>query len=82
MLKIKDDIELKELEKFGFRNGTRNRYIYITKSNGVESQMYVDLTPCNNNNNELKIETSSFSIPEKIKNKLYDLIKADLVEKV
>lgn len=82
MLRKKDEVDMRELEKFGFRYGTRNRYIYKTKSNGIESQMYIDLTPCNNNNNELKIESSSFSLPEKIIDKIYDLSKANIVEKV
>ena len=82
MLRIKDNVNLKELEKFGFRYGTRNRYIYKTKSNGIESRMYIDLTPCNNNNNQLKIESQSFSLPEKIIDKIYDLTKANIVERV
>ena len=82
MLRKRDEVDMSELEAFGFRYGTRNRYIYKTKSNGIESQIYIDLKPCNNNNNELKIKSSSFSIPEKITDKIYDLIKANIVEKV
>ena len=82
MLKIRDDVELEELEKFGFKYGTRDKFLYKTKSNGIESRIYIDLLPCNNNNNELKIESQSHTIPNKIIDKLYDLIKANLVEKV
>ena len=70
-----------ELEKFGFRYGARNRYIYKTKSNGIESKMYIDLTPCNNNHNELKVESPSYSVPEKILDKIYDLCNAHIIEK-
>lgn len=73
---------MEELEKFGFKYGAREKLIYKTTKNGLEAKMYVDLQPCHNNNNELKKEYSSFSMPEKIADKLYDLIKADLVEKV
>ena len=44
--------------------------------------IYIDLLPCHNNNDELKISLESHSIPEKITDKLYDLIQAGLVEKV
>lgn len=82
MLKIKDSVDLKELEKFGFKYGARDKFLYKTKRNGFESRIYIDLLPCNNNNNELKVECPSHTISEKIVDKLYDLIKADLVEKV
>ena len=81
MLKVKKG-KLEELTKHGFKYGTREKLIYKTTKNGLEAKMYVDLQPCHNNNNELKIENSSFSMPEKIADKLYDLLKADLVEKV
>lgn len=81
MLKIKDNVDLKELEKFGFKYGTRDKFLYKTKSNGIESKIYVDLLPCHNNHNELKFECHSFSIPEKVQDKLFDLIQAGLIEK-
>ena len=81
MLKIRDDVDLKELEKFGFKYGTREKFEYKTKQHGVESKIYIDLLPCNNNNNEIHIESDSHSIPKKIVDKLYDLIKANLVVK-
>lgn len=81
MLRKKDNVKLEQLEKMGFKYGSREKFIFKTKVNGIESRIYIDLTPCHNNNNELKIESLSHSIPEKIVDKLYDLIKADLVEK-
>lgn len=44
-------------------------------------QRYIDLLPCNNNNNEIHVECYSHSIPEKILDKLYDLTKAGLIVK-
>jgi len=82
MLKIKGGVNLKELEKFGFKYGARDKFLYKTKKDGMESRIYIDLLPCNNNNNELNIECPSHAVSEKIIDKLYDLIKADLVEKV
>lgn len=82
MLRKKDNIDLRELEKYGFKYGARDTFLYKTTSNKVESRIYIDLLPCHNNNNELKIQCPSHSIPEKIIDKIYDLIKADLVEKV
>lgn len=81
MIRKKDTVDIRELEKFGFKYGARDKFLYKTKTNGVESKIYIDLLPCHNNNNELKIECPSHTIPEKITDKLYDLIKADLVEK-
>lgn len=81
MLKIRDDVDLEELEKFGFKHGTREKFEYKTKQHGLESKIYIDLLPCNNNNNEIHIQNESHSIPGKIVDKLYDLIKADLVVK-
>lgn len=81
MLKISDAAELSELKKFGFKYGTRNKFEYKTKQNGLESRIYIDLLPCNNNNNEIHVECYSHSIPEKIVDKLYDLFQANLVVK-
>lgn len=80
MLKIRKG-KLEELKKFGFKYGARDKLIYKTTKNKLESKMYIDLLPCHNNNNELKIENPSYSMPEKIMDKLYDLIKADIVYK-
>lgn len=74
-------IDLRELENFGFKYGSRDKFIYKTKSNGIESMIYIDLLPCYNNKNEIKVETPSNLIPEKILDKLYDLFQAGLVKK-
>ncbi len=80
-MRLANDVKLEELKKFGFKYGTRDRFLYTTKSNGIESRIYIDLLPCHNNNNELKIECPSNLIPRKIANKLYDLVAAGVVEK-
>lgn len=81
MLRKKDDVDFKEFEKFGFKYGTRDKFLYKTTSNKFEYKIYIDLLPCHNNHNELKIECPSYFIPEKIVDKLYDLITAGLIEK-
>lgn len=80
-MRLAKDKKLEELKKFGFKYGTRDRFLYKTKCNGIESKIYIDLLPCHNNNNELKVECPSHSIPKKITDKLYDLIVAGLLEK-
>lgn len=55
-----------------------NKY---TPQHGVESKIYIDLLPCNNNHKEIHIESDSHYIPEKIVDKLYDLFQANLVVK-
>ena len=75
MLKIKDNIDLKELEKFGFELEKRNKqyweyrnkkgtihYVFMSRKMSI----YMDKYPDTYNANDV----------------LYDLIKADLVEKV
>lgn len=81
MLKIKDDVDLKELEKFGFVEKRK----YIRKDNiAIEKESrliliqasnycpYGDRKPLNNKNGLMIY----------VDNTLYDLIQAGLVEKV
>ena len=79
MLKIKDDVDLKELEKFGFRRSDKIfNYIYdYTIRTTIDSQIkiYAD--------RHIKIsQTSMLDLNNSLQNKLYDLIQAGLVEKV
>jgi uncharacterized protein YdaL len=82
MLKIKDNVDLKELEKFGFEkmryvNSLIKRVehniqeIYITD----EVDYFIDI-----DTKEIQIRTSECDLP--LDNTIYDLIKADLVEKI
>lgn len=52
-MRVAKNVELEQLKEFGFKYGTRDKFIYKTKCNGIESSIYVDLLPCNNNNNEI-----------------------------
>ena len=73
MLKIKDNVDLKELEKFGFtyfENGTYKLY----EIDNFNSWLGVEIE-----NRILQIGVQDYNnIEDDI---LYDLIKADLVEK-
>lgn len=66
MLKIKDNVDLKELKKFGFEFIYGNTY--WNKKVSIHS-------------NTRKIRVTTWKSPYEI-DVLYDLIKADLVEKV
>ena len=68
MLKIKDNVDLKELEKFGFVK-RKNKYVIFKK---LVIVMSVDIQT-----KELKTTNQKCVL-----NKLFDLITAGLVEKV
>ena len=78
MLKIKDNVDLKELEKYGF---VCSPYIYIKKiirSNKTikeEKTIYVE-----EKTREISIHKGLFNVDEEL-NIIYDLIKDDLIEK-
>lgn len=73
MLKIKDNIDLKELEKFGFDfNGKEWQY-----TNSTFEVMCVQDNRC-----IYILVDNSFAIAEDTFGILYDLIKANMVEKV
>lgn len=75
MLKIKDNVDLKELEKFGFRN--RYGLLYKPKLTEIDVvEVEVDLET-----RELKLRNFG-DLYHTREDTLYDLIKADLVEKV
>lgn len=80
-MRVAKNIELEQLKKHGFKYGTRDKFIYKTKTGTAEARIYVDLLPCNNRNNKLYIESDSHSISDKIINKIYDLTKEGLIEK-
>ena len=74
MLKIRDEIDLKELEKFGFKeikNNWIHTYLLNPVSYGFNGIEIIVQT------RELYIEVLDNSMSEL----LYDLIKADLIEK-
>ena len=75
MLKIKDDVDLKELEKYGFKN----RYGFFYKSKPKEKEVIeieIDLLT-----KEIRL-VGFGDLFHTREDTLYDLIKADLIEKV
>lgn len=85
MLKIKDNVDLKELEKFGFRNEfatpiRKLRYVYTPKVDMDLNEIWVD-------GDTKKICIVDYArdlgyIVDENLDKLFDLIQAGLVEKV
>lgn len=109
MLKIRDDVDLKELEKFEFRpkysedNGEIEEYFYTnTKETGLPMGVGISIRKKDKATKKLKIKhafrKNKYGVPLIKENKiwiienynyhytdfdiLYDLIQADLVEKV
>ncbi len=82
MLRKRDDVKYEDFKEHGFKFGTRDRLIYKTTSNKIESAIYIDLLPCHNNNDEIKVESPSHSIPTRILDKLHEITTAGLIEKV
>lgn len=79
MLKIKDNVDLKELEKFGFEEDEDKYFYYgFTEPNcNSEIRMYIDI--------KTRVISTGFDMyvsPYKIHDKIYDLIQAGLVEKI
>ena len=90
MLKIKDNVDLKELEKYGFEENSDDFYREITEKFAI-SYPYGVIT-VNKHDREIKVLYHLINhvnaillenvaiLPPPVG--LYDLIKADLVEKV
>lgn len=75
MLKIKDFVDLKELEKFGFK--IKGRMIWKPKK-GTWEVIELRVDP----NSRLIVSTGISDLFYTKEDTLFDLIKADLVEKV
>lgn len=76
MLKIRDDVDLKELEKFDFKEKTRWYEKIIEYKWNDKLYIYVD-------KDDKNIQISTYDgYDAYLDNTLYDLIKADLVEKI
>lgn len=91
MLKIKDNVDLKELEKFGFEENTllrtENEKYFLLKQTNEDCSYFVDIFfIVNTITRMLTFETSAYAIQdidaEDFANVLFDLIQAGLVEKV
>lgn len=79
MLKIKDNVDLKELEKFGFRKTPKpliSEYDYVILTIlDYHIQVYKDRT--------IKVTQGILNdVDNRLLDKIYDLIQANLVEKV
>ena len=79
MLKIKDNVDLKELEKFGFNKRTAINYEYVREIEGKTA--YRIYTTSRHKNIQIEVNKPVI-IAHRLQDLLYDLIKADLVEKV
>ena len=74
MLKIKDSVDLKELEKFGFYyNDDIGQYVL----NIINKPLIINIW-----NRKMNIADYNILTENILANKLYDLIQAGLVEKV
>lgn len=82
MLKIKDNIDLKELEKFGFKDDDENGY-YVYKVGNIQFfrvkkwNRLIDIIQ-----EIIGMRREQRIVSKEILNVLYDLIQAGLVEKV
>ena len=96
MLKIRDDVDVKELEKFGFREVQQNKRInYIYTPHRSIEDFTGNMIVVNNDRNlfnynyyldedrqiSFRLNTEATYDFEKTMNVIYDLIKANLVEK-
>ncbi len=93
MLKIKDNIDLKELEKFGFEKTENNKkeiYSFILEEDGVDMECSILVNDIDNTDRALRfMYYNSCDFEEEfvdydclIPNVLYDLIQAGIVEKI
>ena len=77
MLKIRDDVDLKELEKFGFKIHSRfYTEFYRKELKTSDNNAFIKVQPLTR---QIIIDTGATFIEEV--DVLYDLIKADLVVK-
>lgn len=84
MLKIKDNVDLKELENFGFvelktRDGSESlgwKWSTTVREDGEEIEVEIYVYSDNNRHRRLLV------IDYDVEDKLFDLIQAGLVEKV
>lgn len=78
MLKIIDNVDLKELEKFGFRQAGNGEYFFEKATSlecvfvGLDRHIYIETT----------LSEAHKAIVYDLLYKVYDLIQAGLVEKV
>lgn len=83
MLKLKDNVNLKELEKFGFTTSkkVKDKYNFDTKLVKAVFKSEDDFNAMTISNKR-SIDLTDYFENIKWLDTLYDLIKADLIEKV
>lgn len=85
MLKIKDNVDLKELEKFGFHQAQKYAYGYYFRKLGYQCQIAICRDRFNKMDRQIFLdcypEESDDCLDEYV-SILFDLIQAGLVEKV
>ena len=78
MLKIKDSVDLSDLEKFGFKNAFNEFYI----KNVAKNKSYIVDIESRELSFQIDCHSVNIIIIKNILDDLYYLIKADMVEKV
>ena len=73
MLKVKDNVDLKELEKFGFKLNSNEEYQLTIEKNNITTIIVVEYE------RTIYIQSIGYVVEEL--DTLYDLIKANLIEK-
>ena len=83
MLKIKDNVDLKELEKLGFKKRIDDEYVKVFE-NSLQGDIKIRITAERTVYPVIDLDFYNLghSSEFKLHDTLYDLIKADLVEKV
>ena len=77
MLKVKDNVDLKELENFGFEyNDYSGQYKICERNIDGATYIYINVW------NRKILFRQDKSLDKECLNALYDLIKSDLIEKV
>lgn len=93
MLKIKDNVDLKELEKFGFMHrklwdnymklhSEKNFEDYVDNYLEIDNRILKPFARTLNGYETKYCDNKQVNIKDEFLDTLYDLIKADLVEKV
>ena len=82
MLKIKDNVDLKELEKYGFYKPKNKEYkSYVLMTNEIVRGSHLSICNYDNKQRNIMLIHEAYDYKQGL-DALYDLIKADLVEKV
>lgn len=79
MLRIKEGIDLKELEKFGFTYTNESEQYYVLEENGIEQNciLIIDRKITIRINDFINYLYTDYDVSV-----LYDLIRADMVERI